>query len=254
MTIYKKERWIFWAALLSLAVVGSLGTAQASTSKEAQTQLSALLLGKDVKALVDLPAYKDGLDVYYVPRTNKRTDERGVDLEEMTKWLKEKGVGVERDEWVTITNVKIDSDKVEIHLEGGGEGRRGSNHANKIGPSYKRAGGSRLNLKFQKDLNDTDINPQYILAFMGRLLDISRIQQKIEEKEMPQELRAAIESHTVTEKMTYEMVLMSFGDPDQKKVDESTDANLRETWFYLKNGHRWVVHFENGQVSKTQVF
>ena len=249
----KNKKWIFSAALLSLTV-GLLGSAQATTSKDAQAQLNALLLGKDVRALVDLPAYKEGVDVYYLPRSNKHTDERGVNLEEMTKWLKAKGVGVERDEWVTITNVKIDSDKVEIHLEGGGEGRRGSNHANKVGVSYKRAGGSRLNLKYQKDLNDTDIAPQYILAFMARLLDVSRIQQKIEEQEMPQDLRAAIEAHTVTEKMTYAMVLMSFGEPDQKKVDESSDTDLRETWFYLKNGHRWVVHFENGKVAKTQVF
>ena len=172
------KRWIFWAVLLGLAV-GFLGTAQASTSKSAQEQLNTLLLGKDVKALVDLPAYKDGLDVYYVPRSNKRTDERGVDLEEMTKWLKDKGVGVDRDEWVSITNIKIDGDNVEIHLEGGGEGRRGSNHANKMGASYKRAGGSRLNLKFQKDLTDTDIAPQNILTFMARLLDVSRIEQKL---------------------------------------------------------------------------
>jgi len=247
------KRWIFWAVLLGLAV-GFLGTAQASTSKSAQEQLNTLLLGKDVKALVDLPAYKDGLDVYYVPRSNKRTDERGVDLEEMTKWLKDKGVGVDRDEWVSITNVKIDGDKVEIHLEGGGEGRRGSNHANKVGASYKRAGGSRLNLKFQKDLTDTDIAPQNILTFMARLLDVSRIEQKLQEKEMAPELRGAIEAHTVQENMTYEMVLMSFGDPDQKKVDESDDTNLRETWFYLKNGHRWVVRFDNGKVVKTQVF
>ena len=247
------RNWIVLAVLLGLAAALP-GSVQASSSKEAQAQLNALLLGKDVRALVDLPAYKEGVDVYHVPRSNKHTDERGVDLDEMTKWLKAKGVGVERDEWVTITNVKIDSDKVEIHLEGGGEGRRGSNHANKVGASYKRAGGSRLNLKYQKDLNDTDIAPQYFLAFMARLLDTSRIQQKLEENEMPQELRNAIEAHTVTEKMTYAMVLMSFGDPDQKKVDESTDANLRETWFYLKNGHRWVVHFQNGQVAKTQVF
>jgi hypothetical protein len=252
-TMGKMKRWILWAAVPGLAV-GLLGTAQASTSKEAQEQLNTLLLGKDVRALVDLPAYKEGVDVYYLPPSNKRADDRGIDLAEMTKWLKEKGVGVERDEWVTITNVKIDSDKVEIHLEGGGEGRRGSNHANKVGATYKRAGGSRLNLKYQKDLNDTDIAPQNILRFMSRLLDVSRIEQKIEEKEMPPELRAAIDAHTVVENMTYEMVLMSFGDPDQKKVDESNDTKLSETWFYLKNGHRWVVHFENGKVTKTQVF
>jgi len=131
----KVKSWICWAVLPSL-VAGLLGMAHASASKDAQEQLNTLLLGKDVRALVDLPAYKDGVDVYYLPLSNKRTDYRGVDLAEMTKWLKAKGVGVERDEWVTITNVKIDSDKIEIHLEGGGEGRRGSNHANKVGASY----------------------------------------------------------------------------------------------------------------------
>jgi hypothetical protein len=249
----KKKIWIFWAALPGL-LLALLAAAHASTSKNAQDQLNTLLLGKDVKALVDLPAYKDGVDVYYVPLSNKRVDERGVDLEEMTKWLKAKGVGVERDEWVTITNVKIDNDKVEIHLEGGGEGRRGSNHANKVGASYKRAGGSRLNLKYQKDLNDTDIAPQNILRFMSRLLDVSRIEQKLSVKEMPADLRAAVEAHTVVENMTYEMVLMSFGDPDQKKVDDVDATSLKETWLYLKNGHRWVVRFENGKVVKTQVF
>jgi hypothetical protein len=250
---HNKKGRIVWAVLPAL-VAALLGAAPASTSKDAQEQLNTLLLGKDVKALVDLPAYKDGVDVYFIPLSNKRVDSRGVDLEEMTKWLKAKGVGVERDEWVTITNVKIDNDKVEIHLEGGGEGRRGSNHANKVGASYKRAGGSRLNLKYQKDLNDTDIAPQNILRFMSRLLDVSRIEQKVSEKDMPAELRNAIEAHTVVENMTYEMVLMAFGDPDQKKVDDVDATNLKETWFYLKNGHRWVVHFENGKVAKTQVF
>ncbi len=249
----KMHAWVLCAAL-AWAGVALLGTAQASTSKQAQDQLSTLLLGKDVKALVDLPAYKDGIDVYYIPPSNKRADDRGVDLAEMTKLLKDKGVGVERDEWVSITDVKIGGDKIEIHLEGGGEGRRGSNHANKAGASYKRAGGSRINLKFQKDLADTDIAPQNVLRFMSRLLDVSRIEQKLEEKDMPADLRAAVEAHTVQENMTYAMVLMSFGDPDQKKVEDSTDTSLRETWFYLKNGHRWVVHFENGKVTKTQVF
>ena len=54
--------------------------------------------------------------------------------------------------------------------------------------------------------------------------------------------------------MSYQMVLLSFGEPDQKKVDDSTDDSLRETWFYLKDGHRWVVKFLNGKVGKVQVF
>ncbi|HVI09552.1 MAG TPA: hypothetical protein VND65_14785 [Candidatus Binatia bacterium] len=249
----KRHMLILWP-FVACAGLCLLSAANASTSKNAQDQLTSLLLGKDVKALVDLPAYKDGVDVYYIPLSNKRVDSRGVDLEEMTKWLKSKGVGVERDEWVSITNVKIDNDKIEIHLEGGGEGRRGSNHANKVGAAYKRAGGSRLNLKFQKDLNDNDIAPPVILRFMSRLLDVSRVQQKLDEADMPADLRAAVEAHTVQENMTYAMVLASFGEPDQKKVDDSTDTDLHETWFYLKNGHRWVIRFANGKVVKTQVF
>ncbi len=226
----------------------------ASTSSTAQESLNRILLGKDVRALTEMPAYKDGIDIYYTPPSGKRTDERGLDLGEMTKWLKDKGVGVDRDEWTTITNVKFDADMIEIHLGGGGEGRRGSNHANKVGASYKRAGGSRINFKYQRNLRDRDLDPDLFLVFMSRVLDTSKIKDSLAEKTMPVEFRDAINAKSVREGMSYQMVLMSMGDPDQKKVDETTDASLRETWFYLKDGHRWVVKFENGKVATYQVF
>lgn len=225
-----------------------------SNSPTAQDNLNQVLLGKDVRALIEMPAYKDGIDIYYTPPSGKRTDERGLDLGEMTKWLKEKGVGVDRDEWTTITNVKFDSDMVEIHLGGGGEGRRGSNHANKVGGGYKRAGGSRINFRYQRDLHDRDLDPDLFLVFMSRVLDTSKIKDSLAEKTMPVEFREAINAKTVREGMSYQMVLLSMGDPDQKKVDDSSDASLRETWFYLKDGHRWVVRFENGKVANYQVF
>lgn len=240
---------------LKIATLALLATAAfASSSSTAQENLNKLLLGKDVRALIELPAYKDGVDVYYTPPSGKRTDERGIDLGEMTKFLKSKGVGVDRDEWTTITNVKFDSDMIEIHLGGGGEGRRGSNHANKVGASYKRAGGSRINFRYQRNLTDRDADPDLFLVFMSRVLDTSKIKESLEEKTMPAEFRDAIAAKTLKEGMTYEMVLMSLGDPDQKKVDDTTDASLHESWFYLKDGHRWVVKFENGKVAKYQVF
>jgi hypothetical protein len=220
----------------------------------AQENLNKLLLGKDVRALVEMPAYKDGIDIYYTPPSGKRVDERGLDLAAMTKWLKDKGVGVDRDEWATITNVKFDTDMIEIHLGGGGEGRRGSNHANKVGSGYKRAGGSRINFRYQRNLNERDLDPELFLIFMSRVLDTSKIKDSLAEKSMPAEFRDAISAKTVHEGMTYQMVLMSMGDPDQKKVDDTSDVGLHETWFYLKDGHRWVVKFENGKVAKYQVF
>jgi hypothetical protein len=58
----------------------------------------------------------------------------------------------------------------------------------------------------------------------------------------------------VKEGMTYQMVILSFGDPEQKKINETADGSLSETWYYLKEGHSWVLAFTNGKVSKVQAF
>jgi hypothetical protein len=240
--------------LAFIALLYTTSPIHASTSKEAQEALSKALLGKDVKALIDMPAYKEGIDIYYTPPSNKRTDDRGIDLKGLTKWLKAKGVGVEKGEDVTITNVKVDSKMIEIHLGGGGEGRRGSNHANKVNAGFKRAGGSRVNFRYGRELTDADLQPNNFFKFMGRVVDVSGIETQLDEKKMPANDQVAIDNHTVIDGMTYEMVLLSFGDPDQKKVEDSTDSTFKETWYYLKNGHRWILHFTNGKVSQVQTF
>jgi len=37
-------------------------------------------------------------------------------------------------------------------------------------------------------------------------------------------------------------------------VDDTTDDSLSETWYYLRNDHRWVVKFLNGKVAKVHVY
>ena len=244
------------AVILSLLMVLVSGgrRAMASTSKEARAELSKLLLGKDVKALLDMPAYKDGLDLYFAANSDKHLDDRGLDLKELSKYLKEKGVGVERDEWATITDVKIDSDRIEIHLDGGGEGRGGSKNAAKKGAGFKRAGGSRINFRYGHDLKDEDLRQEDFLPVMGRVLDTSRIRDHLAVQSVSAEFKDAIKEKKITEGMTYQMALLSAGEPDQKKVDDSAGDTLKETWYYLKDGHRWVVRFENGKVVKVQIF
>jgi len=225
-----------------------------NTSETARKQLAQLLLGKQVKALIQLPATKEGLNVYVKPKGNKRLDERGVDMEALSKYLKSKGVGVDANEWATATDVKVDNDRVEIHLGGGGEGRRGSNHANKVSAGYKRAGGSRINFRFDRELTDADLAPQNLLKVLSRVLDVSEIENGMAAKDFPDEFKRAIAEKTVKEGMTYQMVILAFGDPEQKKINDSSGASLSETWFYLVEGHRWVLNFENGKVAKVQVF
>jgi len=240
--------------LVALMICVSPCAVRANTSDNAKQALTKLLLGKQVKALIELPATKEGLDVFITPVQRKRFDERGIDMEALTKYLKTKGVGVDANEWATTTDVRVDNDRVEIHLGGGGEGRRGSNHANKVSPSYKRAGGSRINFRFQRELTDSDLAPQNFLTVMARVLDVSEIQNQLVAKNFSPEFQQAIAANTVKEGMTYQMVMLSFGDPEQKKINDTTDGSLSETWYYLKEGHRWVVTFTNGKVTKVQAF
>ena len=239
--------------LLSASVL-SPASLMASVSKRTQSDFEKMFLGKDVKALLDMPAYKDGLDLYVNTKSEKRLDERGIDLKDLSKYLKEKGVGVERDEWVTITDVKVDSDRIEVQLGGGGEGRGASKNADKKGAGFKRAGGSRINFRYGRDLTDADLHVDAFMPLLGRVLDTSKILGLVIPKDVAPEFQEAMRSRDAVAGMTYQMVLTSLGEPDQKKVDDSTDDSLRETWYYLKDGHRWVVKFLNGKVSKVQVF
>jgi hypothetical protein len=243
---------VFLAGLLA-CVLGPAGMV-ASPSKRADGEFEKVFLGKDVKALLDMPAYKDGLDLYVDFKAKKQFDSRGIDLKDLSKYLKEKGVGVERDEWVTITDVKVDSDRIEIQLGGGGEGRGASKNTDRNGAGYKRAGGSRINFRYGRGLTDADLQMDAFLPLLGRVVDTSKIVGVEVPKDVPPEFQEAIRARNVAVGMTYQMVLMSLGEPDQKKVDDSTDDSLRETWFYLKDGHRWVVRFVNGKVGKVQVF
>jgi hypothetical protein len=240
--------------LILLMICVSPRVVRGNASDNVKQALAKLLLGKDVKALIQLPATKQGLDVYIKPERNKRLDDRGIDMRSLSKYLKSKGVGVDANEWAATTDVRVDKDRVEVHLGGGGEGRRGSNHANKVSPGCKRAGGSRINFRFERELTDNDIEPQNFLKVMGRVLDVSEIQNKLVAKDFPPEFKQAISQNTVKEGMTYQMVMLAFGDPEQKKINASTDTSLSETWFYLKEGHRWVLTFTNGKVSKVQAF
>ena len=250
----KKASVALTAVLIVLTIAGSPRALRANTSDRAKKDLTKLILGKEVKALMQLPATKEGLNVYVKSEQNKHLDGRGIDMASLTKYLKSKGVGVDTNDWATATDIKVDSDRVEIHLGGGGEGRRGSNHANKVSPGYKRAGGSRINFRYERELTDGDLEPQNFLRVMARVLDVSEIQNQVVAKDFPTEFQQAIAENTVKEGMTYQMVILAFGDPEQKKINDTTDGSLLETWYYLKEGHRWVLTFSNGKVTKVQAY
>jgi hypothetical protein len=226
------------AATVLLALASAnLMSLHAATSEKAKVGFSKLLLGKDVKSLLDLPAFKEGLD-----------------LKDLAKYLKEKGVGVERDEWVTVTDVKVDSDRIEVQLGGGGEGSGASKNAEKKGAGFKRAGGSRVNFRYGRDVTDADLQLEAILPLLNRVLDTGKIGASLVLKDIDPEFQDAVRAKDIVKGMPYKLVLLSAGEPDQKKVEDSTDDSLHEIWYYMRDGRRWVVRFLNGKVEKVQVF
>ena len=250
---FRRTALLATAILLTLLSLNAL-PAHAATSEKAKVAFSKLLLGKDVKALLDLPAYKDGLDLYLNPKSEKRFDERGIDMKELARFLKDKGVGVEREEWVTVTDVKVDSDRIEVHLGGGGEGKSASKNAAEMGAGYKRAGGSRINFRYGRNVTDDDLQIEEILPLLNRVLDTGKIGASLALNDVDPEFQAAVRAKDIVKGMPYKLVLMSAGDPDQKKVEDSTDDSLHEIWYYMRDGRRWVVRFLNGKVEKVQVF
>jgi len=242
------------AAMLFPLVSLFVSPVHASTSEKGKVAFGKLLLGKDVKSLLDLPAYKEGLDLYINPKSDKRLDERGIDLKDLAKYLKDKGVGVERDEWVTVTDVKVDSDRIEVQLGGGGEGSGASKNAEKKGAGFKRAGGSRVNFRYGRDVTDADLQLEAILPLLNRVLDTGKIGASLVLKDIDPEFQDAVRAKDIVKGMPYKLVLMSAGEPDQKKVEDTTDDSLHEVWYYMRDGRRWVVRFLNGKVEKVQVF
>ncbi|MBZ5516161.1 MAG: hypothetical protein LAN62_15190 [Acidobacteriia bacterium] len=249
-----KKHWkIIIAGIVFVVVILPSGL-WAGASDTAKRSLEQLLLGKDLKSLTQLPATKEGLNIFYTPPAGKDWDQRGINLHDLTKWLKDRGVGVESNQVVTITNVNIHGDMIEVHLGGGGMGRRGSKHAQEEAPVLERAGGSRINFRYKRDITDADLQPNAFLDFMGRVLDVGALREEAARRDLPPEIRHAVESKNVVEGMTYQMVLLSWGEPEQKKISESGEGKLSETWFYMKDGRRWVVDFLNGKVAKIQQF
>ncbi len=249
----KSKTAILMMAAIAVATLAP-SSANAGASGAAKKSLEKLLTGRDVRALTQLPATKEGVKVYFTPPGGKDWDQRGLNVKHLTKWLKERGVGVEANDIVTITEVNVGGDSVEIHLAGGGMGRRGSKHAQETDPGFKRAGGSRINFIYDRDITDADLEPNAFLDFAGRLLDVSSVRSDAAMASLSPEARRAVESKNVTEGMTYQLVLLAWGEPEQKKINESGEGKLSESWFYMKDGHRVVVDFQNGTVTKIQKF
>lgn len=248
--------WLTW-----LLVLPSLAVAATSEKgvENAKRDLVLAVEGQEVIPFKKLPATKEGVQVYFnKEEKGKHLDKQtGLDLDDYDKRLEGKGVGLEPGEVATITRMVISDKHIELHLDGGGQGRRGSKHVGKENPTYKRQGGSRINLRYGRKITEADLQLENFLQFAGRLLDMKAIQFELVKKQLTPEIQQALASGKVVIGMTSDVASKILPKPLKIELPDmkaNPDTQYIEVRHYEVDGMPLVVWFENGVVTKVRDF
>lgn len=139
------EKVINMRRLLSILTVVLLAAASAAAQTEGD--LKQHFEGRHVTLKIDLPATKDGVNVY--PES-----ERPLDFSEYAAKLKRHGASIRRGDTAMITKIKVKGRHVEFQLDGGGYGTFGDEtDAQVYVPS---AGKSRREKRLEEELRRED--------------------------------------------------------------------------------------------------
>ena len=98
-----------------LGVLAILLIAVASVGAQSEAQLKQYFEGRQVTAKIDMPATKDGINVYPF-----RTQQ--IDYNEYEYRIKRYGTSIRNGESVMVSKVKINGNHIEFQLGGGGYG------------------------------------------------------------------------------------------------------------------------------------
>jgi hypothetical protein len=117
---------IFLRALAALVLTSSLSPS--TLRAQSEDALARYFEGRTVTVKLDMPANKDGVDVY--PER-----EPGVNYDDYAKRVKNFGISLHSGDSAPITKIKVRDKLVEFHLGGGGYGTAGDESANVSYPS-----------------------------------------------------------------------------------------------------------------------
>jgi hypothetical protein len=101
-----------------LVLIMVLICAVVTVSAQTEADLKRYFEGKHVNLKMDMPATKDGVDVY-------PDREQPLDFSEYAGRLKKNGISVRRGEQIMVTKVKLKDKHIEFQLGGGGYGTVG---------------------------------------------------------------------------------------------------------------------------------
>ncbi len=240
-------------AIIALAVTASVGIAEPAfgqrslsgdAKKEAERFLDELLMEKALVAKVTFPAWKDGI--------NLRLD-GSWNPSEVTRDIKDHGVGIDIDETVMVTDVKLKGKHIEIHLNGGGRGTFGDELmevSTTAGSGARQAGGSRINLRFDRNIQMEDLTAAQLAAWLNPIIDVSALERDAALAELPEEFREAAARGDILVGMTKRMVFAIMGEPANKSVDLDKVPPVEKWQYDVGNMEMLVVTIVGGEVTQ----
>jgi len=215
---------------------------------QAQAQLETNLLNKKVISKIVFPASHLGIDV---------SIDGKWDMKKATRCIKDCGMGIDVGDAAVITNVKLKSEHIEIHLNGGGAGTFADNFlgVDRSSEGGKVPGGSRINLHFNRPITFEDIQDLSRLAsYLEPVVDPSAINQAAALAAIPAAFKRAADDGQVVQGMDKATVFAIMGEPKNKNVDMSGDVPVEKWQFDLANLKTRIVTFMQGIVVKVTEF
>ena len=239
--------------ILALAVTVSVGMAEPAfgqgrpsgdVKEEAERILDELLMERALVAKVTFPAWKDGI--------NLRLD-GSWNPSDVTRDIKDHGVGIDIDEAVIVTDVKLKGQHIEIHLNGGGRGTFGDalmEVRTTAGRGARQAGGSRINLRFDRNIQMEDLTAAQLAAWLNPIIDASALEREAALAEVPEEFTEAAARGDILVGMTKRMVFAIMGEPENKSVNLDKVPPVEKWQYDFGNIEMLVVTIVGGEVTQ----
>ena len=224
---------------------------EGDAKKRCEENLKSILMNKTLVSKVVFPASKNGINL----KIDGLWDTRAA-----TRYIKEYGVGIEIDEKANVTSLKLKDKSIEIHLNGGGYGTLGDmfqdselkQQMRKAGG--KAAGGSRINLDFDRDITEEDIDAKKFINWLNPLVDASQLERVAALDAIPEEFKDAAARKEIINGMPKTVVFAILGEPKNKNVDLDKTPPVEKWQYELDSTTSLLITFEAGKVTSVVKF
>ncbi|HWN81404.1 MAG TPA: hypothetical protein VNM87_04865, partial [Candidatus Udaeobacter sp.] len=170
--------------------------------------------------------------------------------------IADKGIGVAQAATASITDIKIKGKNIEIQLDGGGAAPKlaATSVADSKSNTDKARRGSRITLRFDRQLTTDDAQALALLSYLEPLVDPSLIREEIKHPPLPSESAAGVKRGPTVRGMTMSDVVAALGLPRFKHVEMRGGQQIAKWHYDLPDNKVRVITLQDGNVMLVEEF